>query len=392
MPSSVPDNPSSDPPPGGRDRAGRRVAPVLRLPLARQRPEAPPADLREALERAASRVCDEWEREVGDGLAGGEVAPHVAVLCDMILRCAAAGKFDDPAPAFPTTVSMRRMLDRVRQTLLDDVAALGSAVDTVELVTLLRAVEHTQSMIERDAAQRFANRLAGPDGLELLVDVAHDIRSPLTSILFLAETLHGKRSGTINAVQERQLGLIYSAAFALSSITNDVIELARGGDRLLDKNPVPFSVADIMQSARDSVLPVAEEKGLEIRLHVPEADSRVGQPTALNRVLLNLTTNALKFTDAGYVEMAATPLSRTRLEFSVRDTGRGLAPEVLAALFEPFRRRYRPGEYTFSSSGLGLSICRKLVAGMGGELRFDSVAEQGTRFYFALDLPSAATL
>ena len=81
---------------------------------------------------------------------------------------------------------------------------------------MMRGMERVRARIEADAAQHFASRLAGPDGLELVVEVAHDLRSPITSILFLAETLHNAQSGPINPVQERQLGLIYSAAFGLS--------------------------------------------------------------------------------------------------------------------------------------------------------------------------------
>ena len=157
--------------------------------------------------------------------------------------------------------------------------------------------------LEADWSQHFADRLSGPDGLELVVEVAHDLRSPLTSILFLAETLQRARSGPVNPVQERQLGLIYSAAFGLSSVASDVIELARGGDRLVDLDPIPFSVTDILESVRDIVQPIAEEKSLTVRLTPPEADFRIGHPVALSRVLLNLTTNALKFTAEGFVEV-----------------------------------------------------------------------------------------
>ncbi|HEU4564547.1 MAG TPA: HAMP domain-containing sensor histidine kinase [Gemmatimonadaceae bacterium] len=385
MSSFVPEQVAGEPTPYVRERGTRRESSVLRLPV-QPAAEEPPVDLDLLVAHAGELVCDVWEREVGDGFARGDLAPHVAALCEMVGRCA---RGEECAPcAFPPAVPVRRILDRLRGTLLDQLAVTEARVDPAALVCVLRGIELASALVDRDAAQRFASRLAGPDGLELLVDVAHDLRSPLTSILFLAETLHGKRSGPINAVQERQLGLIYSAALALSAITNDVIELARGGDRLLDQTPVPFSVTDTMQSVLDVVRPMAEEKGLEIRVRAPEsADSRVGQPTALGRVLLNLTTNALKFTDSGYVELSATSLSRTRLEFSVRDTGRGLSPDVLAVLFEPFRRRYRPGEYTFSSSGLGLAICRKLVVGMGSELECESMPEQGTRFHFALELP-----
>src|SRR5690606_34479880 len=166
-------------------------------------------------------------------------------------------------------------------------------------------MERIARALEPDWAQHLADRLSGPDGLELVVEVAHDLRSPLTSILFLAETLQRGRSGPVNEVQERQLGLIYSAAFGLSAMASDVIELARGGDRLASAEPVPFSVADVIHSVRDIVQPMAEEKGLAVVIHTPDSDFRVGHPGALNRVLLNLTTNALKFTSEGQVEVSA---------------------------------------------------------------------------------------
>jgi hypothetical protein len=218
------------------------------------------------------------------------------------------------------------------------------------------------------------------------------MRSPLGSILFLAERLRKGQSGIVNSIQERQLGLVYSAAFGLSSLASDVIELARGGDRLVDRKPVPFSVTELMQAVRDIVLPIAEEKGLEIRLAFPESDSRMGYPAALNRVLLNLTTNALKFTAAGSVEVTARQLRRTQMEFSVQDTGRGIPAPVMTTLFDSFRERQKPGEYAFSSAGLGLSICQKLVAAMGGVLQVDTSPETGTRFHFTLDLPPANAL
>ncbi|MEP6574652.1 MAG: HAMP domain-containing sensor histidine kinase, partial [Gemmatimonadota bacterium] len=230
---------------------------------------------------------------------------------------------------------------------------MPEAPASAPLIRLLNGLEAVHREVEPDWAQHFADRLSGPDGMELVVEVAHDLRSPLTSILFLAETLQRGRSGPINGVQERQLGLIYSAAFGLSSLASDVIELARGGDRLVDLDPIPFSVTDILESVRDIVQPIAEEKGLTVRLNTPEVDFRIGHPVALSRVLLNLTTNALKFTSEGYVEVLGRQVSETSLEFSVRDTGRGIPPQAMLTLFEPFRRRQKQGEYAFSGAGLG---------------------------------------
>ena len=148
-------------------------------------------------------------------------------------------------------------------------------------------------------------------------------------------------------------------------------------------------MADILESVRDIVQPIAEEKALEVRIAAAPGDYRVGHPVALSRVLLNLTTNALKFTSEGFVEVTARGGRAHETEFSVRDTGRGIPPQSMATLFEPFRRRQKQGEYAFSGSGLGLSICRKLVEAMGSRLDVETSATTGTCFRFVLRLPSA---
>jgi signal transduction histidine kinase len=341
----------------------------------------------DALREAVLWAQQEWERAVEHAAGAEEISLYLGQLCTSI-RQQASGQSAD-MEGLPRNALSRRLLGLVRSAFVERVQALPSP-DVVQLLRVLRAIEEVAQRLEADWSQHFADRLAGPDGLELVVEVAHDLRSPLTSILFLAETLQRARSGPVNPVQERQLGLIYSAAFGLSSVASDVIELARGGDRLVDLDPIPFSVTDILESVRDIVQPIAEEKNLTVRLQPPETDFRVGHPVALSRVLLNLTTNALKFTAEGYVEVTARQTSSRGVEFSVRDTGRGIPPQSMATLFEPFRRRQKPGEYAFSGSGLGLSICRKLVEAMGSTLQVETAPSYGTRFYFTLDLPLAS--
>ena len=345
---------------------------------------APP--LWDALRDATLRAQAEWEQALEHASGMEEVTIHLAQICTAI-RHLASGQAPDLS-ALPRNALSRRLVNLVRCRFLDRVQALPAPPDTGQLLRLLGAIETVSQRLEVDWSQHFADRLSGPDGLELVVEVAHDLRSPLTSILFLAETLQRGRSGPVNPVQERQLGLIYSAAFGLSSVASDVIELARGGDRLVDLDPIPFSVTDILESVRDIVQPIAEEKSLTVQLATPEADFRVGHPVALSRVLLNLTTNALKFTAEGFVEVTARQVPRG-VEFSVRDTGRGIPPQSMVTLYEPFRRRQKQGEYAFSGSGLGLSICRKLVEAMGSTLEVETAPGYGTRFHFVLDLPLA---
>jgi len=326
----------------------------------------------------------EWERVVEHAAGAEEATAHLAQLSAAI-RQEATGTSAD-LTAVPRNALSRRLLGLIRTAYINRVRALPEA-DPAQLLRILHAIEVVAEHLEADWSQHFTDRLSAPDGLELVVEVAHDLRSPLTSILFLAETLQRGRSGPVNPVQERQLGLIYSAAFGLSSVASDVIELARGGDRLVDLEPIPFSVTDTLESVRDIVQPIAEEKNLVVKVTSPEADFRIGHPVALSRVLLNLTTNALKFTAEGSVEVTAVSRNSRCIEFSVRDTGRGIPEQVMGTLFDAFRRRVKPGEYVFSSAGLGLSICQKLIAAMKGELKVETALEKGTRFYFEIDLP-----
>jgi len=284
----------------------------------------------------------------------------------------------------------RRLLELVRGEVVEGWREVG--VPDTELLPLLIAMERVRVTIQPNWAQTFAQQLSGTDGLALLMDVAHDLRSPLTSILVLAETLQRGQSGAVNDVQQRQLGLIYTAALGLSSVASDIIEFTQGGDQLVEQEPSAFSVSAMLEAVRDIVRPIAEEKHLTVRLLAPTHDQRMGHPVGLSRILLNLTTNALKFTDQGYVEILAQEVGEesNHIEFSVRDSGRGIPPERIATLFQPLRNEPGRRGQLFSQAGLGLSICRQLAAAMQSELKVESQIGWGTRFFFALDLPIAA--
>ena len=255
---------------------------------------------------------------------------------------------------------------------------------------MLAALERVGERLEPDWSQHFADRLSGPDGLELVVEVAHDLRSPLTSILFLAETLQRGRSGPVTPVQERQLGLIYSAAFGLSSVASDVIELARGGDRLVDLDPIPFSVTDILESVRDIVQPIAEEKSLAVRLTAPEADFRIGHPVALSRVLLNLTTNALKFTAEGFVEVRARQTgAAARSSSRCATPAAGFRPSPWPRCSSRSAAGRSPASTPSRARGWGCRSAASWSRRWAPPSRSRPRRAVGTRFYFVLDLPLA---
>lgn len=275
----------------------------------------------------------------------------------------------------------------LRRLFLEELAGDAGDLDTADVVRVLGAIERLQSELERNGAQQFSSRLSGPDAMQLLIEVVHDMRSPLNAILLLAEQLRSGRSGPLVDIQARQMDLVHSAAFGLTTLADDVIELAHGGNRLVDERPMPFSLSSVLKVVCDLVQPLATEKRIALNASGPEADVRVGHRVAVGRVLLNLTTNAVKFTEQGSVTIACEPRTRTKLEFSVTDTGRGIPADALPTLFDPFRQRANRSEYAFSSSGLGLSICQQLVQAMGGELEVETELGKGTRFSFTLDLP-----
>jgi signal transduction histidine kinase len=335
------------------------------------------AILRQAAENVVSSTTD----------GGAEFRRHLGVLSQAIVQ--ASEGVDPNLGSLPSYAPARRLVDALRREFLQ-LASEPPQPSSEHLLAVLRGIESVRSALEVDAAQRLASRISSPNALEAVVAVAHDMRSPLTSVLFLVDTLRKGHSGPITPHQEKQLLLVYAAVFGLSSLSSDLLDLARGGDRLLDPMQVPFSISECLHVVRDIVKPIAEEKKLEVILSAPgKGDRRIGQPAAIIRVLLNLTTNALKFTDEGNVTVSVTDVSRSEVEFSVSDTGRGIPEEVVDTLFDAFRQQSRSGETVFSSAGLGLSICQKLVSAMGGTVAVESVYGERTRFSFRLKLPLA---
>ena len=282
----------------------------------------------------------------------------------------------------------RALLEAMRAEVMSRWNAHGITVP--QLPVLLLAIERAREAISNPAAHSLVMQLGGSAGLELLAEVAHDMHSPLASILVLADTLQREESGPLTEMQRRQLGLISTAALGLSSVGSDIIDLTRS-EMLLEPRPVPFSVTSVLESVRDIVRPLAEVKRLAVRIDAPAADERVGHPVALRRVLLNLTTNALKFTESGFVEITTREARPGWMEFSVRDSGRGIDPTRIPTLFDSLRGAARGhdqrGGKLFSTTGLGLAICRKLAEGMGSPLHVETELGRGTRFFFQLELP-----
>lgn len=287
------------------------------------------------------------------------------------------------AEADPPPVIARDYADILRTYFLAELE-IPPGYDGVEVLRALRLLDELAQAWRRTGRGRFMARLSGVDGADAVVAVAHDVRSPLSSILILVDSLRRSRAAAANPLQDRQLALISGAAHELSSLVSDLIDAARG-ERLVAGSAAPCSVTEIMTAVHRIVLPSSEEKGIPIQLQPPKVDARLGHAAALHRVLLNLTSNALRYTDTGAVSVGCAEITTTDLEFWVSDTGRGVSPEDLESLTEGFRPERL--SLRFSSGGLGLAIVSTLLDAMESTLRVDSRLERGTRFSFRLSMP-----
>ena len=287
---------------------------------------------------------------------------------------------ESSAPVPP--VIAREYVTTLRENFLSELATTPD-LNASDVVRTLIKLDEAEDAWRRTDRGKFIARLTGADCADAVVAIAHDIRSPLGSILLLVDALRRSERATPNPIRERQLGLIYGAAFGLSTTVSNLIAAARG-DGLVQGQPIPFSVGETMHSVSAIVQPMCEEKGIPLGIEFPENDVRIGYQSAIQQSLLNLASNALRYTDAGSVAMGCSEITEDRVEFWVEDTGPGIPDEVLERLcygFPPEGVKLR-----FSSAGLGLAIVRTLVEAMGSSLQVDSGSE-GTRFSFVLSLP-----
>ena len=357
-------------------------------------PEAPPPSdgrLQEQLplpdlRRAVTRILHRWREDSGQENPGREAELTDALVC-VAEDVVCAGRGDVPEPPEDGLVLRRRLLDLLRSELVAVWAEVGEIRPEAEEMTgALQALERVREVYAPAWDDEFGVDLQGPDGLELAVEVAHDFRSPLSSILFLADTLREGGSGELNDLQRRQLSLIYGAALSMVAMASDVVDLGRDGYRAGQREPNQFSISEVMDSVQGIVEPMAAAKGLSVVVRPPKHDIRQGDVEALRRVLLNLVTNAVKFTSEGFVELSARSLGPVEVEFSVRDTGPGIRKGAQSNLYQTFRPFQGRSGFHFSGTGLGLSIARKLVESMDGTLEFDTKTNLGTRFHFTIDL------
>jgi ABC-type amino acid transport substrate-binding protein/nitrogen-specific signal transduction histidine kinase/HPt (histidine-containing phosphotransfer) domain-containing protein/ActR/RegA family two-component response regulator len=245
----------------------------------------------------------------------------------------------------------------------------------------------TELLHAKDMADR-ASRAKG----DFLANMSHEIRTPLNAVIGL--TRLSLETDPAPALRE-YLGKIDLSARTLLALIDDVLDLSRIEADKLQPRQQPLELAAVLARVRAMVEQQAAEKGIELRIEGPAEPigALLGDGLRLTQVLLNLVGNAVKFTNRGRVTLAAwvedEDESALTLTFAVTDTGIGIPEERRADLFDPFTQVDTSSTRGHGGSGLGLAISARLVALMGGRLEMESIAGQGSCFWFSLAFPRA---
>ncbi|WP_109119563.1 PAS-domain containing protein [Azospirillum sp. TSO22-1] len=224
-----------------------------------------------------------------------------------------------------------------------------------------------------------------------LATMSHEIRTPMNGVLGMLEVLERT---TLDIEQRRVLGVIRESASALLTIIDDILDFSKIEAGRLHIEAVAVPVRDLTEGVADLLATRARDKRLDL---VTDVDldgegTRVGDPVRLRQILLNLVGNAVKFTERGFVAVVVRPgAGPDGVRFEVRDSGIGLSDEQKARLFQPFTQADASTTRRFGGSGLGLSICRRLVDMMGGAIGVHDTPGGGSTFWVEVPLPRASS-
>ncbi|RSK43126.1 PAS domain-containing protein [Hymenobacter rigui] len=259
---------------------------------------------------------------------------------------------------------------------------LGYGQDITDLMLTEQQMRRAKNVAEKAAQARTT----------FLANMSHEIRTPLNGVLGMAALL---ARTPLLPEQREQLAIIQASGQHLLGVINDVLDVAKITAGKLELEYTPFCLNESIQQTLAPLERQAAEKGLGFSVELPPVSPWVlGDPFRLNQILLNLTSNALKFTPAGNVRVACRQVEHTTqqltLHFSVSDTGIGIPADKRDKIFDSFTQANADTTRQFGGTGLGLSISQALVERFGGRLTVDSVLGQGSTFAFCITLPQAA--
>jgi signal transduction histidine kinase/ligand-binding sensor domain-containing protein/ActR/RegA family two-component response regulator len=246
-----------------------------------------------------------------------------------------------------------------------------------------QVVDRTAQLSEQTSLALAANAAKS----KFLAMMSHELRTPMNGVLGMAQAL---KLSPLNAEQVGQVEMILRSGDSLMTILNDILDVSKIEAGKLELEVTTFDLIEVGQSVHDLWSHVASEKGVELTYDVdPDTPRWVsGDPTRVRQIMLNLVSNALKFTQIGRVNIQIAPY-RSGVRIEVSDTGIGMTPDQQQRLFQSFSQADASTTRRFGGTGLGLSICKQLSELMGGDVSLISAVGEGSTFTVHLPLPAA---
>ncbi len=249
--------------------------------------------------------------------------------------------------------------------------------------------ERTSELEEKTAEMEQANiRLQEIDRLKsvFLASMGHELRTPLNSIVGFTGIILQGMSGEVNEEQRQQLTMVRNSASHLMGLIADILDTSRIEAERVELSPEEFSLDDVVREVVETLSTTASEKGLELLPKVPEGITLFSDRRRIKQILMNLVSNAVKFTDQGSVKIAARVLGDDNLEVRVIDTGIGIKEEDMDKLFQPFQQIDVSLTKKHEGTGLWLHLSKKLVTLLGGDISVKSEYGRGSEFAFTIPL------
>ncbi|MCV9918034.1 MULTISPECIES: sensor histidine kinase [Pseudomonas] len=283
-----------------------------------------------------------------------------------------------PEPSPNTTAEQAALVARLQA---ENQALRGELEETNQGVLALYAeldIQAEQLRQASDLKSRFLSYMS------------HEFRTPLGSILSITSLLADEVDGPLSKEQQLQVAFVSTATRELSDMVDDLLDLAKIEAGRITISPAWFDMLDLFAALRGMFRPIVDTGSVDLIFEEPQGLPQLyTDDKKLTQILRNFISNALKFTTRGEVRVSAQLHGSDQIRFAVTDTGIGIAPELLEGLFEDFAQLDSPLQKRLRGTGLGLSLCKRFAALLGGEVGVDSVPGVGSSFFVIIPLAIA---